>query len=327
MRRIDIKQIKEILVISLTNIGDVILTFPVIDILKNDFPDANISIVVGPKAIPLVKDNPLYKKIYCYNKQNSLWERFEWIGTLRKGNFDLIVDLRNTAIPLMLSHKWRTPFFQAKDNRLHMREKHLERLSQVHSFTDVPVAPKALFISVEDRKLVDDLILIEMADGPEKPFVIVAPGAANHDKRWNKEGFAKVCSFIQKTYGYTIVFVGDEKDKAFAGSIISQMEIRSVNGCGRISLTQLAYLMQKSLLVISNDSSPMHLASYLNVPVVAIFGPSNPVHYGPWSKQGVYVKKAIQCKRCLNPKIQEPHVCMRAEGDEVIKEVEKILTQ
>ncbi len=96
-------EIKKILVVSLTNIGDVILTFPVIDILKKDFPSAKLSIVIGPKAESLFFKNPYLDKIHIFDKHQPPLKSLSWIGELRRERFDLVVDLRNTAIPFLIS--------------------------------------------------------------------------------------------------------------------------------------------------------------------------------------------------------------------------------
>ena len=71
MKKLDKSSVKKILVISLSNIGDVILTFPVIDILKEELPAAQLSVVVGPKAVSLFDDNPYIKEVIIFDKHQS----------------------------------------------------------------------------------------------------------------------------------------------------------------------------------------------------------------------------------------------------------------
>ena len=106
---LDKNVIKKILVISLSNIGDVILTFPVIDILKRDFAEARIDLVVGINGESLVAGNPCLGKIYVYRKNQTPWAILQWLRTLAKERYDCVVDLRNTAIPFLISAKIRTP--------------------------------------------------------------------------------------------------------------------------------------------------------------------------------------------------------------------------
>src|SRR5665213_2323812 len=120
---------KKILVISLTNIGDVILTCPVLDILRRDFPQAKIDVVIGPKAVSLFADNPHFG-IKVFNKQASLSQKSAWFSDLYRAQYDCVVDLRRTALALFLMPRFATPVI-AGSLRGHKKDMHLNRLRQV----------------------------------------------------------------------------------------------------------------------------------------------------------------------------------------------------
>lgn len=286
---IDKEKVRKILIISLSNIGDVILTFPVLDILKNDFPAAKISVVIGPKGQPLLKDNPHFEHIYIYEKRQPVNQIVDWVWRLCQERFDFVVDLRNTAIPFFLWPRYRTSFILQRDKGRHMREQHLTRLRSLYPYQDGPRVRHSLFIKPEDRQYVDDIIRRDIVH-PEK-IMVVSPGAADEKKRWNEEGFAKVCDSVVHDSGVSVVFVGDAADREGIARIQSKMRQRAVDLSGRATLTQVAHLLSRSKVLLSNDSAPMHLASYLDVPVVALFGPTNPERYGPWSPGSQVVKK------------------------------------
>ena len=103
-------------------------------------------------------------------------------------------------------------------------------------------------------------------------------------------------------------------------SIIKRMEGDAVNLCGRTTLIQLAALYKYCFFSIVNDSAPMHMASYLNVPVLALFGATDPTRYGPWSEQSCFIRKNESCRRCVQPKTAFEHTCMKAiSGDDVMR--------
>ena len=303
-------EIKKILVISLSNIGDVILTFPVIDILKHDFPQAKLTVVIGPKAAGLLLGNPHFEKIEVFDKHQATKKTVEWVLHLTKENFDLVVDLRNTAIPLVLKPKYKTSLFIKKNTDLHMKEKHLKRLKSVYPYQSLSPQRFCLHVSGKDKAFVQKLISDEV--GNKEKFIIVAPGAANRDKRWTEEGFALLCDQIMKIYHSKIVFVGDWEDKKVSCRIAEMMEQRAVNFCGRTNLLQLIEIFQSSFLTIVNDSASLHMASYLNIPVLAIFGPTNPKLYGPWGNVHAYIQKNKNCEKCRHPKRNALHKCMQA---------------
>ena len=307
---LDKSKIKKILVISLTNIGDVILTFPVIDILKENFPSANLSVVVGPKVESLLKGNPNLEHVYIYIKRQKPIKTARWLLDLRKQKFDLVVDLRNTVIPFLTASKYKTPILMTKTNAIHMRNKHLQRLRSIFPFKEMSQHTSALFVPQEDQKIVAEVIKNEI--GGNERFVVVGAGAANHSKRWSEEGFAKVCDELIEQYKLKIVFIGSREDKIVAQRIVHMMKHPSIDLCGRLTLTQLAEIFKHCLLTIVNDSAPLHLASYLDIPVLAIFGPTDPLKYGPWGSKSYFIKNKEYCAACQNPKKGLEHTCMNS---------------
>lgn len=322
--KFDASKIKKILFISLSNIGDVILTFPVMDILKRDFAAASLSVVVGPKAEALFRGNPYIDKVYVFNKHQPFLKTVHWILKLREEKFDLIVDLRNTAIPFLISAKFRTPLSFSSPQKIHMKQKHLNRLRGVWYFSDDAEHRLALQTTDDDRRFIDRLIQNHV--GMNERFAIVAPGAASHIKRWKGEGFARVSEYLIEAHKIKVVLVGDKNDEDFVQSVIKPMKHKILNLCGQTALTQLAELIKRSCLVLANDSAVMHMASYLDVPVVAIFGPTDPIKYGPWSHSRQVVKSHVLCRACEKPNDHLSHECMDfIEASDAIKAVKEAL--
>ena len=125
-----------ILVVTLSNFGDVILTTPVIMALVRKYPEARLTVVVGPRARSVLQRSPDIYKTVIYDKKASLGQKLKFIAELRKVKYDCVVDLRNTVIPFLVSCKKRTPLFR-KFTRVNMRDRHLEMLAGVES--DIPV--------------------------------------------------------------------------------------------------------------------------------------------------------------------------------------------
>ncbi|MCK5083844.1 MAG: glycosyltransferase family 9 protein [Candidatus Omnitrophica bacterium] len=316
---LDRSKINKILVVSLTNIGDVILTFPVIDILKRDFPSAKLSIVIGPKAESLFCENPDLDKVYVFDKHQPPLKTLAWVFELRRQRFDLVIDLRNTAIPFLISPRYRTFFRVDKASNVHMRDKHLNRLRSIHAVETEASESKALFISEPDKNYVEEFIGKKIGAGQK--YVVVAPGAADSSKRWSEENFAFVCDRLIADYNLKVIFAGDEGDQKVVGRINKLMASGSLNLCGRTSLVQLAELFRHCFFAIVNDSAPMHLASYLNVPVLALFGPTDPQKYGPWGTCSYMIKKDVDCPACREPRNSYKHICMQAISKEDVLDV------
>lgn len=317
----DLDQIKKILVISLSNIGDVVLTFPVIDILKENFPRARLDVVVGPKAQGLLRGNPHIERVWVFDKRQTGRASWYWLMTLRRERFDLVVDLRNSAVPFFIGPRQRTSFFLKRDPAIHMRQQHLNRLRSVYPFAREAAQRQALYVPLDDARAVS-VILQNAALRPGHYFVI-APGAADESKRWTPVGFAQVAEYLWERYAIPVVFVGDHQDSQVVALIIKELKATAVDLSGQLNLVQLAQLLQGARLVISNDSAPMHLASYADVPVVALFGPTDPVRYGPWSSRNYVARKPGVCQKCASPKRPLRHECMQAIS---VAEVRKGIT-
>ena len=107
-----------------------------------------------------------------------------------------------------------------------------------------------------------------------------------------------------------VVMVGGLENKAVMQDIQSRMKHPFLALAGRTNLVQVAELVNRSLFSIVHDSGIMHLASYFDKQVLALFGPTDPRLSGPWSANSGYVFKNRGCPRCSDPKVNKPHSCM-----------------
>jgi len=274
----------KILFITLSNIGDVILTFPVFDALHEHYPHAKISVVLGPKARHLLERNPFLGRIYVYEKGATLKERLRWLKDLRREKFDLIVDLRNTMMPYLIRGRKRTRPALSFQKRGHKRDEHFNRLKQCIKDILPAKGSYAVHADKADRAgALGHLLGI-------KDYIVVAPGAADHRKRWPQDRFAKVITYLVKTCHAQVVIVGDKKDGRAVQAVFHKLPAGVIDACGFTTLRELAVILKGAKLALLNDSGIMHLASYYNIPVIALFGPTDPVHYGPWSARSLVIR-------------------------------------
>ena len=314
-RKLDLKKI---LIVSHTNIGDVVLTCPVIDIIRQDFPRSKIDIMLGPKAESLFLDNPDFR-IKVFHKHASLKDKKLWFLDLYHEHYDCVIDLRKTALAFFLNARYRTPLILANSNRGHKKEQHLNRLRQVYAF-DSKAREKLAIQTIKDDEIIYNQYIGSFLNG--KKLVVIAPGAADAAKRWHTIGFAEVADYLSKTN--CVVFVGDDKDVKIIEDIQGQMKSSSISLAGRFNLRQLAYVLKKSAWSLTHDSAVMHLASYFNVPLIALWGPTDIKKYGPWSDKARVIRKNEQCLRCQNPKLRQDHNCMSSiQSEDVIEVIKK----
>ncbi len=305
--------VKNILIITLSNIGDVVLTCPSIDILCQDFPSAKIWIVVGPKAVSLFEGNPRVHKVLVYDKHASLGNQVRWLWRLWKQSFELIVDFRHTMMPFFIHSRYHTPLISPQDKSGHRLQKHSSRLKAIYDFKQLSAQRLTILPQANHEAML-----------PAGHFVVIAPGAADAAKRWPIAKFAVLSDFIVEQ-GLKVVFVGDHQDVPLIEELRRSMKYPALSLAGAIHLRELAFVLQNAKFAVTHDSGAMHLASYFNVPLIALWGPTDMKKYGPWSSRHQIIINRNSCPRCRHPKTDVPHQCMDAiTVEEVINAVKSI---
>ena len=327
--------INKILFITLSNIGDVILTLPALDALRQRYPEAKITVISGPRPKEIFEDNPKINRLIIYDKHTSLGQNFRLFNSLKKEHFDLVVDLRNTFFGLFLPAKHKTSPFKFIPKAIkHMSQRHLYRLPIIDSRPLTPdsqlltdkLKRDSLYIRPEDEEYIN-AILKENGIAPQDKIIVIAPGARSHIKRWSADKFLSLIPKLEQEFGAKIVLAGDKEDSAITQYILKNTGSPVADLAGKTSITELACLLKNSSCLITNDSAVLHLASYLDVPVAAIFGPTDETKYGPWSEKSVVVKKDIHCRPCAKAQCRyESLACMQViRTEDVLRAVRDLL--
>jgi len=338
----------KILFITLSNVGDVILTLPALDYLRGKFSDAAITVMSGPRAREIFENDPRIASFIIYDKHAPLKEKIRLFNKLKKEDFDMVVDLRNTLFGAFLPARHRTSFLRViPKNIKHMKEKHLYKIPDSKSLplsarpcltgrqaaggrqagqTIIKIKNDSLYVSPQDEEYVKK-ILRENNIKEEDKIIVVSAGARSHIKRWGKEKFTALVPLLIEEFGARIVLVGDREDAPISKYIRQRLSYPVLDLSGKTTLLELACLLKKAKLVITNDSAVGHTASYLNIPVVAIFGPTDDLKYGPWSDNCAVVKREIFCSPCQKAQCEFVTLeCMSLiKIEDVLRQVKNIL--
>ncbi|MBI4358817.1 MAG: glycosyltransferase family 9 protein [Candidatus Omnitrophica bacterium] len=287
-------KIRKILVISLSNIGDVILTTPVVSVLRDHFSSSELIVMVGPKGAPVFENSLTVNEVLVFDKSVSWFAKLMLVWELRKRKFDLVIDLRNTAIPVMIGPKYRTPLFVDRSS-VSMRERHLDRL---RSLIPIEHSRNQFNFFTEEEKRSMQAKLSACVDGPKgNGFVVIAPGAGSALKQWTLSGFSELIDhFIGM--GMQIVLVGDDREAALGKALEDRASKPVANLVGALTLRELAALIQEVTLVVANDSAVMHLAHELERPTVSIFGPTSEQKYSRVTNGYKTVRLDLECTPC-----------------------------
>ena len=346
----DLERIRRILIIKLRYIGDVLLSTPVIQALKQNIPRAAIIMVVNQGTEGVLKNQPGLDEAWVFPVKGELgggWlfrmrQQMKLIRHLRRQRFDLLIDLTDgdrAAILGFLSGaayrvgfnsegRWRGALYhqvvQAERDKLHAVDYHLEAVRAIGCKADHQ--NPSLYPSEADRSAVDHL-LAKMGLSTKSVFILLHPGSRWWFKSWPVEKFIDLAKRIHGVLGYSVVVVGGPKDIESAERIVSACGPWAKSVAGQITVLQLAVLAQHGQLFIGNDAGPMHIAAAVGTPVVALFGPTDPRMWGPLGQGHEVIWKQVDCNPCWRSDCQRGELnCMRQiTVDEVWDAARRIL--
>ena len=319
---------KRILVIKLSALGDVILSIPSIRALREKFPDAWISVLVGRKSrkiirnCPYVNDTIVYEEALGHKRSGGI---FRMARLLAKEDFDMVIDLQNNKNSHLLSYLCGARIRLGHDNGkwsflLNDKAKEisasamppLEHQFRVLKLLGLETFDKRLELwteKEEDQKVRD--FLESQWVSPSQTLVGINPGSSLRwpTKQWPIENFAKLCDELAKR-NIRVVITGSSEDSQSAEELFRLTRNKPLNAVGKTSITELVSLIRRCQVFISSDSAPMHIASSVDVPLLAIFGPTDPKrHLVPPSRYQVFWKE-VPCSPCYLRNCPIGLICM-----------------
>jgi len=318
--------VKKILVVTLSNIGDVILTLPVIGVLQESFKAAAIDVVVGPRVREIFEKDPRIGRTYIYDKASPLSAKINLLWQLRRRRYDILVDLRNSLFSLFVNARFSgKPANKTTKGTLHKIDEHLTKIGNLG--LSAQGKPYPIWIGKDDAEKAE-ILLRSKGIGPDDRIICVSPGAKSHIKRWSEKGFAKACDALVDTYNMKVVLAGDSSDKEICERILGGMKNYAVSVAGMTNLRELAWIIKRSRLIITNDSAPLHLAGSMGTPAVAVFGPTDYRKYGPRQGMGEAIYKRLHCSPCESALCKYNLECMKAVGvEDVLDAAKRILDE
>jgi heptosyltransferase-2 len=337
--RVDLDHVKRILVRGVNWVGDTILTYPTIEALKKRFPNSQVAVLVPEHLIDLWKTSPYVDEIIPLKKKGgvgSFFEEFKVSRSLRK-KFDLGLILPRSfhsafqvylaGIPvrigyedegrfLFLTHRVKRKGEVLRTHRIHYYRKLMEPLGQ---FNEI-LSPR-LHLGEEDRRWTEERLKgLGLLDG--RPLIGINPGAAyGLAKCWYPDRFAELGRRLSEKWKATIIIFGRKEEQAIAKEIMQSLGNGGVDLTGETRLLQLAALLERCRLLVTNDTGTMHMAAAVGTSVVAIFGSTDPVTTGPWGDGHVIVRREVSCSPCLKRVCPADHRCMDLITVDEVEEV------
>ena len=355
---------KKILIINPFGIGDVIFSTPLIEILKKNFPDSYIGYICNRRVSELLETNPHIDKIFIYEKDDyrDVWKISKigcikkilaFLNDIKKEKFSISIDLslnyQNSMLLKLVGIKKRVGFNYRNRGRFltdkieiegfdskHVIEYYLDMLSPLKINREGLSVTPEIYISRKNVDWADDFLKDNSFSGADK-FVGLIPGCGAswgkdaYYRRWSAWKFAEVADYMAEHYKYKILIFGDSKETTLCEKVKDAMKSKPLLTCGKTTLGQLAALLDRCDLVITNDGGPLHMAVALKKKTVAIFGPVDENVYGPYPKNERYITISSNelCRPCYKnfkyDKCDELNCLKNVKPSDVIKAAEKLI--
>lgn len=299
--------LKNILIIKPSSLGDIVMALPALSALRKSFPDAKISWFIRPEFAPLLKNHPHLTETILFDRKflgkalfnpRAMAALLSLIWRLNRSRFDAVFDLqglfRTASLGWLSGCKKRFGMADAgefgyifythkvaqDEDCIHLVDYYLKIVqaagaskSQVQFL--LPVAPAAA--GVVNR------LLKTKGIEPNK-YAVFVPTSAHSDKCWPAERFAALADRVSRQFHLSIIATGAASENSAVEKLKNLANVSIANFAGVTSLNELVVLLKGARLVVSNDTGPGHIAAALGVPVVLIFGPTNPARVHPYNR-------------------------------------------
>ena len=344
IKEIPFGEIRRVLIRSANWVGDAVMSLPAIASIRLSFPGAKISILAKPWVGDLFLENTMVDRLWVYRTPGAhqgFWGKWRLAKELKAERFEIALLLQNAfeaawiaflarvsrragygtdGRSLLLTHPIPV---DAAVKRGHQIDYYL---NMVQSLGCRPVSrvPSLLVSQGRRREALERLAMMGVRD--TEPLVGFSPGATyGSAKEWFPERYAELAGKMIREFGARILVFGSSGDTALP---LGSSESRSpsiLDLTGKTTLAQAVGLIAQCRLFVTNDSGLMHVAAALGVPLVAIFGSTDPQRTGPLGDQSRILYKPLPCGPCLKTQCPEDRKCMSLISvDEVYEAAKQI---
>lgn len=295
-----------ILIIHTAFIGDIVLSTPLIKKLRDTYPKAEITYLTTPVGASILRNNPHLNHIIEYDKRGEhkgikgFWAIAK---KLKMEAYNLVITphryLRSTFLTFLTGAPIRKGYDSAAASFLYNERVHYDKskheVEKLLSFVpkdegkryEIEIFPTELEVEKVDKLL----------EKRREKVVVVAPGSKWFTKKWPLEYFNRVIKELEKREDTTVVVVGGKEEMFFNMPLANT----TIDLRGKTTLLELAEVIRRADIVLTNDSSPIHIASaFPNVRILALFGPTvEKFGFFPWSKNSeVFQVEGLECRPC-----------------------------
>jgi heptosyltransferase-3 len=311
---------RNILAIKLRYLGDVLLATPTLHALKAAYPAARLTVLVNRGTEEILRANPHVDDIIPLDR-GSIIEQWRFAWQIRRRGFDTVVDLTDgdraafltwisgaaVRIGFNAENRWTGRCYTTVVRGgagAHRIERDLAALAPL-GFPARDRVPR-IWLTPDDDAGVERLVG-QLNVPTDRPWVVIQPGARYWFKAWPPARFAELADRLNDRFGCRVLVGGGPEETALTQTVVTQAKSRLLSIAGLLNVRTLAALLKRAALFVGNDTGAMHIAAAVGTPVVGLFGPSNPMEWGPRGGPAEVIYKGLDCRICFHP------TCRRGE--------------
>lgn len=302
---------KKILIIKPSSLGDIVQSLPVLNALKDTFPETEIHWVVAKGLEGLFDGHSMIKKLWIINKDQ--WKNMgniketvsEFKGIYKKikdESYDIAIDLQGLLRSGLLTYATRSPirigFKDAREGSSIFYTHKIKASIDTHAVERYLKIAQSLGCDSEDIKFpLPPIIVTEDIYNLQKKindYAVIVPSARWKTKIWQAEKFGRLASMIN----IKSIIIGSSSDIERSKKIEALSSGKAISLAGKTNIRDIICLIRGARFLITNDTGPMHIAAALKIPVIAVFGPTNPIRTGPYGEGHLVIKSNIPCSPC-----------------------------
>jgi heptosyltransferase-3 len=319
--------VKNILVIKLRYIGDVLLATPVLRALREAYPEARLTALVNEGTEDVLRWNADLNDLLLVRRA-GVRAGLAFLIQLRRQRYDCVIDLTDGDRSALIArwsgasirigfneeHRWRGLLYTTAltgQPGMHRTERDLQTVRTLG--LQPKATPPVLRTTPQDDQEAETLLLqLGITAGGPRMLVMMQPGARYWFKAWPPERFAALIDRLTERFGCQVLLGGDVREVTLAEQIRALARSSPVVIAGRTTLLQYAAVLKRCALFVGNDNGPMHMAAAVGIPVVGLFGPSDPAEWGPRGTRSEVLYKGLDCRRCFHPTCDQGEAsCMK----------------
>jgi len=313
------------------HIGDLLLTTPAIYSMKKSFPENELVVIANPAAQGVLKNNPYVDRIELCDfvfikglKKKVISSTLSNLTKARKEKYNCVFNFRVSAVAALFVYlsrginiygfdikksRWAHSGITHYDPAKHVVENYLS-LVESYGCNRKYNNGLELFITDEERTA------LKKKFNFQEKYIVLAPGAGELSKMWELDRWAQLADWISENSDYKIVYTGALHEKALIDIILKMIKTKKNNIhnlAGHLNLREFSALLEKAEFVVSVDSGSVHIAVAMKTPVIGLYGPHNPLEWGPYDNglpNKVVLKQNFDCQFCKKYEC-ETRLCMK----------------